>query len=34
MHDWVKYSLIFIAGVILAARVRALPVIGPIIPNF
>lgn len=33
MNTYVKYSLIFLAGVVLAARVRALPVIGPIIPN-
>lgn len=33
MHPYVKYSLIFLAGVVLAARVRALPVIGPILPT-
>jgi len=33
MHQYVKYTLIFLAGVVLAARVRGLPVIGPIIPN-
>lgn len=33
MHAYLKYTLIFLAGVALAARVRSLPVIGPIIPN-
>ncbi len=33
MHVSIKYTLIFLAGVALAARVRALPVIGPIIPT-
>jgi len=33
MHAYVKYTLIFLAGVVLAARVRSLPVIGPIIPS-
>jgi len=33
MNHYVKYALIFLAGVALASRVRALPVIGPIIPS-
>lgn len=33
MNTYLKYTLIFLAGVALAARVKALPVIGPIIPT-
>lgn len=33
MHPYLKYTLIFLAGVVLSARVRALPVIGPMIPT-
>lgn len=33
MHPYIKYTLIFLAGVALASRVKALPVIGPIIPT-
>jgi hypothetical protein len=33
MNPWIKYTLIFLAGVALASRVKALPVIGPIIPT-
>lgn len=33
MSQNVKLILVFLAGVALAARVKALPVIGPIIPT-
>lgn len=33
MSQNVKLVLVFLAGVALAARVKALPVIGPIIPT-
>ncbi len=33
MNQNIKFALIFLAGVILAERVKALPFIGPIIPT-
>lgn len=33
MNEYVKYTLIFLAGVALASRVKALPVVGPLIPT-
>lgn len=30
MNDWVKYGLIFLAGVALAGRVKQLPVLNKI----
>lgn len=33
MSQNVKLVIVFLAGVALAARVKALPVIGPIIPT-
>lgn len=33
MNKYVAYTLVFLAGVVLANRVKALPVVGPIIPQ-
>lgn len=33
MHKYLAYTAIFLAGVVLANKVKALPVIGPVIPQ-
>ena len=33
MNKYVIYTLVFVAGVVLANRVKAIPVVGPMIPQ-
>lgn len=33
MNKYLIYTAVFLAGVVLANRVKALPVVGPIIPQ-